>query len=360
MSLVDRQQRVRALLDAQQLDAVIFNARENLRYFCGFTGSDGFLVITGSSQSRFLTDSRYTTQARQQVAADQIVEYKVQNEGVADTLRELGVQRIGFESGLAYGKVIDLKTCGDDSWAWIPLKDDLGSLRAVKDATEIDTISAAASLHAAAFAEIETLIRPGITEREVSLALEFALKRMGAEEKSFDFIVASGPRGALPHGLAGERRLEAGELVTIDFGGRVAGYHADETVTVALGTPPEELRKIYATVLEAHDLAIAAIRPGMALAEIDRLARDYIDAAGYGDYFGHGLGHGIGLEVHEAPTVSSRSKAIAEPGIVVTIEPGIYLPGLGGVRIEDMILVTEDGARILTCIDKQYRDLLAG
>ena len=360
MSLVDRQQRVRALLDEHQLDAVIFNARENLRYFCGFTGSDGVLVIAASGQTRFLTDSRYTTQARGEVFADQVAEYRLQSDGVVEVLHELGVQRIGFESGLAYGKVDDLKTRGDSNWDWTPLKDGLDGLRAVKDVAELETISAAARLHAAAFAEIEALIRPGIPEREVALALEFALKRMGAEEKSFDFIVASGPRGALPHGIAGERRLAAGELVTIDFGGRVAGYHADETVTVALGSPPEELRKVYATVLKSHDLAIAAVRPGMALAEIDRVARDHIDAAGYGDYFGHGLGHGIGLEVHEAPTVSARSKAIAEPGMVVTIEPGIYLPGLGGVRIEDMILVTEDGARVLTCIDKQYRDLLAG
>lgn len=359
MSFSDRQQRVRALLDELQLDAVIFAARENLRYCCGFTGSAGVLVVTGSDQTRFLTDSRYTTQAKEEVFADQIVEYRVQSEGVAAALRELGVQRIGFESGLAYGKVDDLKTLGDATWIWTSLKDRFDGLRAVKDAAEIDSISAAARLHAVAFAEIEALIRPEITEREVALALEFALKRRGAEEKSFDFIVASGPRGALPHGVAGERRLAPGELVTIDFGGRVAGYHADETVTFALGTPPEELRKVYTTVLKAHDLAIAAVRPGVALAQIDKVARDHIDAAGYGDYFGHGLGHGIGLEVHEAPTVSARSKAVAVPGMVVTIEPGIYLPGLGGVRIEDMILVTEDGARVLTCIDKQYRDLLA-
>lgn len=360
MPFIDRQHRVRVLLAEHQLDAAIFTARENLRYFCGFTGSDGVLVVTGSGRARFLTDSRYTTQAGAEVCADQVVEYRVQSEGVVDALLELGGQRIGFESGLAYGKVDDLRTRGDASWAWIPLKDAFDGLRAVKDSVEIEAMVAAASLHAVALAEIETLIRPGSIERDVALALEFALKRLGAEEKSFDFIVASGPRGALPHGVAGDRRLAVGELVTIDFGARVAGYHADETVTVALGTPPDELRRVYDTVLAAHDLAIAAIRPGVALAEIDRAARDFIAAAGYGAYFGHGLGHGIGLDVHEAPTVSARSKAIAAPGMVVTVEPGIYLPGLGGVRIEDMVLVTEDGARVLTCIDKQYRDLLAG
>jgi Xaa-Pro aminopeptidase len=154
--------------------------------------------------------------------------------------------------------------------------------------------------------------------------------------------------------------LADGELVTIDFGCRVDGYHADETVTVALGSPPAELRRVFDLVLSAHDLAIAAVRPGVALAEVDRIAREHIAAAGYGDYFGHGLGHGIGLEVHEAPTVSARSKMTAEAGMVVTIEPGVYLPGIGGVRIEDMVLVTDEGARVLTCIDKHYRDLLAG
>jgi Xaa-Pro aminopeptidase len=241
----------------------------------------------------------------------------------------------------------------------LPLKDELDQLRAVKAVAEVEALRGAALLNAAAFADIAQLLRPAVTEREIALELEFALKRRGAEEKAFDFIVASGPRGALPHGVASERSLQKGELVTIDFGCRVAGYHADETVTVALGAPPPELRRVYDVVLAAHDLAIAAVRPGVALAEVDRLARDHIVAAGYGDYFGHGLGHGIGLQVHEAPTLSARSKVLAEAGMVVTVEPGIYLPGLGGVRIEDMVVVTDDGAEVLTRLDKQYRDLLA-
>ena len=360
MSISDRQQRLRALLVEQQLDAVLLCARENLRYFCGFTGSDGGLLVTRSGETRFLTDSRYTTQAGGQVAADRVLEYRVQSDGLLDSLQELGVQRIGFESGLAYGKVDDLRSRGEEAWSWVPLKECLGELRANKEPAEIAALSVAAGLHVEAFAEIEPLIRPGIAEREVALALEFALKRRGGEEKSFDFIVASGPRGALPHGVAGDKTLVEGELVTIDFGCRIDGYHSDETVTVALGSVPDELRRVYATVLAAHDLAIAALRPGVALAEVDRIARDHIAEVGYGAFFGHGLGHGVGLEVHESPTVSARSKAVAAAGMVVTIEPGIYLPGLGGVRIEDMLLVTDDGARVLTCIDKQYRDLLAG
>lgn len=357
MTLIDRQQRVVSLLAEHDLDALVFCARENLRYLCGFTGSDGVLLLTGTS-SWFLTDSRYTTQAREQVTANRIEEYRLQAEGVASALRDAGARRIGFETSLAYGKVSDLRTSGEASWEWVPLKDELDTLRLAKTGAEIAAIEAAAQLNALAFAEVEPLIRPGAVERDLALALEFALKRRGAEEKAFDFIVASGPRGALPHGVAGDRRLVEGELVTIDFGCRVGGYHSDETVTVAIGSVPDELRRIFDTVLAAHDLALSAVAPGVPLAELDRSAREHIAAAGYGAYFGHGLGHGVGLEVHEAPTVSARSKAVVQEGMVFTVEPGIYLPGIGGVRIEDMVVATSSGARVLTRIPKHYRCLL--
>jgi Xaa-Pro aminopeptidase len=194
-------------------------------------------------------------------------------------------------------------------------------------------------------------------EREVALELEFAMKRLGGEEKAFDFIVASGARGAMPHGIASAKSIEAGDLVTLDFGTRYNGYHSDETVTVAVGEVKPELRKIFDTVLEAHDRAMAEIRPGVSLRDIDGTARHYIDSQGYGSYFGHGLGHGVGLEVHEYPTVSPRSEAVAEEGMVFTVEPGIYIPELGGVRIEDMVQVTADGCRQLTRIKKDFRTL---
>lgn len=355
---MNRRQRAAALLAEHALDALIFCARENLRYLCGFTGSEGVLVLT-AGQSWFLTDSRYTTQAHTEVAADRIVEYRVQAEGVVAALRASGPRRIGFESSLAYGKVSDLRTRGESAWEWVALRDELEGLRLVKSADEIAAMERAALLNAEAFADIESLIRPGAVERELALALEFALKQRGAEEKAFDFIVASGPRGALPHGVASDRALGAGELVTIDFGCRVAGYHADETVTVAVGEVPQVLRQVFDVVLAAHDQALAAVAPGVPLTELDRIARELIAAAGFGEYFGHGLGHGVGLEVHEAPTVSPRSKAVVQPGMVFTIEPGIYLPGVGGVRIEDMVLATPVGARVLTRVSKQYRNLLA-
>jgi Xaa-Pro aminopeptidase len=185
--------------------------------------------------------------------------------------------------------------------------------------------------------------------------LEIAIRKHGGEDKSFDFIVASGIRGALPHGVASDKKIENSDLVTIDYGGRYRGYYSDETVTFAVGQSDAKIRKVYDIVLEAHDRAIAKIKPGIAFSEIDAAARDYISCSGYGANFGHGLGHGVGLEVHEAPRISPLSKGLTEVGMVFTVEPGIYLPGLGGVRIEDIVVVTADGCRILTRLSKKYR-----
>ena len=217
----------------------------------------------------------------------------------------------------------------------------------------------AAGLNLEAIGEVLPLLVPGTTERQLAIELEFALKRRGGQDKAFDFIVASGPRGAMPHGVASDKELAAGELVTIDFGTRVDGYHSDETVTLALGRVDARQREVFDTVLAAHDRAIAGIRPGMALRDVDALAREYIAGQGFGDYFGHGLGHGVGLEVHEYPVVSPRSEIIAEEGMVFTIEPGIYIPEVCGVRIEDMVAVTADGCRLLTRIPKEFRSLPA-
>ncbi|MBE9487456.1 MAG: M24 family metallopeptidase, partial [Chloroflexi bacterium] len=207
------------------------------------------------------------------------------------------------------------------------------------------------------FTEILPQIRPGISERQLALELEFALKRLGGECNAFDFIVASGLRGALPHGVASDKLLATGELVTIDFGTRVDGYHSDETVTLALGKIDGNLRQIFDIVLEAHDLALAAIQPGMLVRELDAVARDYVISHGYGDYFGHGLGHGVGLEIHESPALSPREETQLLEGMVITIEPGIYLPGTGGVRIEDTVVVRADGYELLTGISKDYKEV---
>lgn len=345
------------LLETQGLDAVVFQNPSNLRYLCGFSGSDGALLVAPGGDC-FLCDSRYTAQAKSQVVAAEQQEYRVKAESIGAWLTAKGAKRIGFEAeSLTVAGLERLQSKGPQDAEWIPLGRERLAFRACKDADEVAAIQEAAALNAEALAEVLPLFRPGAVERELSLALEFALKRRGGEEKAFDFIIASGPRGALPHGVASERVLADGELVTIDFGTRVRGYHSDETVTVGIGSVEPRLRKIYDIVLEAHDQALAAVRPGVSLRDVDAIARRVIDQAGFGDYFGHGLGHGVGLEVHEFPTLSPRSEDVAEVGMVVTIEPGIYIPDLGGVRIEDMVLVTAEGAQCLTQISKSFRSL---
>jgi len=351
-----RRSKVYKLLASRKLDSCVILGSENLRFLSGFTGTAGTLVM-GEGRTVFLTDSRYVTQAHSQVDADLIVEYKQPTDGVIAQLNALGYERIGFEGSLSFQQVQDLRDKGDVNWTWEALNEELTVLRAIKSDAEIALLREAARLNAEAFEEILPLIRPGVSEREISLQLEFALKKRGAEEKAFDFIVASGQRGALPHGVASDRLLQDGELVTIDFGCRVNGYHSDETVTLAVGKPDAVMQEVYAVVLDAHDRAIEAVAPGIALSELDQVSRNVIQDAGYGEYFGHGLGHGVGLSVHEQPTVSPRSKATAEAGMVITIEPGIYLPGQGGVRIEDMVLVTAEGSSVLTSLPKQYRTI---
>lgn len=357
MPYTHRRQKAVDLLEKLELDALVFCQPENIRYLCGFTGSDAALIVF-SDQLVFLTDSRYTTQSKDEVNADRICEYTIKVDGVIGQLSSHGVRQVGFESALSFGVVNELKTKSAADWHWQHLKDELHCLRLHKSSEEIDLLARAAELNAVAFAEINEMIKPGAREIDIALALEYALRRHGAEEKAFDVIVASGRRGAMPHGVASDKLITSGELVTIDFGCRLSGYHSDETVTLAVGEVSEELEKIFATVLEAHDRALESVAPGVLLADLDQIARDYIKACGFGDYFGHGLGHGVGLEIHEAPTVSPRSTMSAEPGMVFTIEPGIYVPDIGGVRIEDTVLVTDIGYRILTKIPKRFNNIL--
>lgn len=355
--LVNRTSILRTLLQEHHLDALLLTRPVNLRYFSGFTGTDGVLIVTANA-TIFLTDSRYTTQAAEEVSADQRREYAVQAEGIVAVLDDFRARKVGFEAeDLTCASLERLRTHSGQRIEWCGLDRPLLVLRGIKDSTEIAALEQAAHLAAAAFDDIVPLLRPGIAEREIALELEFALRRHGGDEKSFELIVASGERGALPHGAASERCLRSGECVTIDFGLRLHGYCSDETVTLAIGQIDAELERVYDTVYQAQQSALATIRPGVPLKEIDAAARNCIAAAGYGPFFGHGLGHGVGLEVHEYPTLSPRSLDTALVGMVFTVEPGIYLPGKGGVRLEDMVVVTTDGCRKLTCIPKKLRRL---
>ena len=348
---------IQDLLITEKLDAILIFGLPNIRYLSGFTGTDGVLLIK-ADESIFLTDSRYLSQAEKQVSSDRIYCYKNKLQAVADELSLSGCKRVGFDADVVSVSLFEsLDGVTGNSLDWCSLSSQLQALRGIKSAGELISLKAAADLNCRAFETVLPLIQPGVTELEISLELEFCLKRLGGESNAFDFIVASGVRGALPHGVASDKKMESGELVTIDFGTRVNGYHSDETVTLALGNVDRKLRQIFDIVLEAHDSALAALRPGMAICDLDAIARDYISSQGYGEYFGHGLGHGVGLEVHEYPPVSFRSEQILDEGMVITIEPGIYIPGTGGVRIEDTIVVTEGGFEGLTSIPKQFKQL---
>ena len=350
---------IRQLLVTEGLDGLVIFGLPNIRYLCGFTGSDGILLVT-ADRSVFLTDSRYATQAKNQVCTDQIICYKNKFTRLVEELTQFKLRRVGFDAEvLAVAAFNELQAIAAAAIQWHPLTEQLRTLRSVKSAEELNNLRQAASLNRDAFEEILHLIKPGVSERQIALELEFSLKRRGGEINAFDFIVASGERGALPHGVASDKLLQAGELLTIDFGTRFAGYHSDETVTLALGEIDGKLRQIFDIVLKAHDLALEAIRPGLLISELDAVARDYIDGKGYAENFGHGLGHGVGLEIHEYPPVSAKTIEPLKAGMVVTIEPGIYLPGIGGGRIEDTVVVTTDGYEALTLIPKHFRQLSA-
>lgn len=351
----DRRRKALDFLEQYELDAMLFTDMVNIRYLTGFSGSDGALVVSADGQT-FLCDSRYTTQAAQQVECE-VVEYKKKSAEIVELLKQNNLKKVGFESTIiTFSEYQELSRLAGTGLDWVAVQE-TSTLRLLKDADEIALIEQAANLSAEAFEEVVPLLVPGAREADISLALELAIRNRGGEDKSFDFIVASGWRGSMPHGVASDKRLERSELVTVDYGGRFQGYHSDETVTCALGQPTDKMRKVFDVVLEAHDRAIEAIRPGVPLQEIDAVARDVITAKGYGDYFGHGLGHGVGLEVHEAPRISPLSKGLTEAGMVFTVEPGIYLPDAGGVRIEDIVVVTADGCRILTRLPKEFRRL---
>ncbi|NWG02439.1 MAG: aminopeptidase P family protein [Syntrophaceae bacterium] len=344
---------VREVMDSNQLDGILFTALENIHYLCGFTGSDGALVLT-RKDSFFLTDSRYWTQAEEEVHDARIIRYKKKMEGIVSLLLELKLTHIGFESiSLAFSSHQFLLERLAHEVKLIPLENALKNLRAVKDVQELTRIRKAIDISSNAFSHIMKILKEGIQEREVAVEMEFFMKRNGADALGFDIIIASGKRSALPHGRASAKRIEKGDFILIDFGSGFQGYHSDQTRTLVFGKPSPEQEKIYRIVKEAHDHAIEAIRPGLSICEIDRVAREHIQNQGFGEYFGHGLGHGIGLAVHEDPVVNFENKDLAQEGMIFTIEPGIYLPDLGGVRIEDMVRVTSDGAEILTYLPRE-------
>ncbi len=350
--LINRVAAARGYLHQFEIDALLLVNIRNIRYLSGFTGSDGALVIF-RDDGCFMTDSRYSTQASIEVNDFRRVVYQENMAAISSELNAKGIKRVGFEAEtvtVAFHRKLSEQLPDVEL---VPIGIELDNLRIKKEEPEVQLLGRAAEIASQALLIKLDQLKPGLSERDFALDLEFAILKTGADDKAFDFIVASGERGALPHGKASGKEINSGELVTIDFGAVYQGYNSDETVTVAVGTPDRMQREIYQIVKDAHDFALESVRPGIMCKELDAKARDYIEGKGYGKYFGHGLGHGVGLDIHEKPVISYRSESAVEEGMVFTIEPGIYLPGWGGVRIEDTVCVTADGCRVLTRIPKE-------
>ncbi|MGF7030337.1 Xaa-Pro aminopeptidase [Paenibacillus mucilaginosus] len=345
---LDRVHRLRELLDEKGIPALFITNATNRTYMTGFTGSSGYVLIT-ASRAVLLTDFRYMTQAPQQAPGYEVVEHAPKvAETVKDILAREGITRLGFEAS-------DLSFSAYRSYAeglspveLLPTEGLVETLRMVKDEGELAVMQEAADLADRTFTHILDFLKPGVKELDIALEIEMFVRRNGAASTSFETIVASGERSALPHGKASEKLIGNNEFVKLDYGAYYKGYCSDITRTVVLGTPSDKHREIYGIVLEAQMAALEAIRPGMTGREADAVARDIITKYGYGDHFGHGLGHGLGMEVHESPRLSKLGDTVLKPGMTVTVEPGIYLPGFGGVRIEDDIVITDQGNRRLT------------
>ncbi len=348
-SIPDRIARTRKRMSEMDLPALLVTRIDNVGWLTGFTGSSGFVLLS-QQDAVFATDSRYLTQAKVQ-CPDYRLELLASSapDEITGLLEKLEEPKIGFEADhltvKMHGVYREKLPASIEFVGTGALVDDL---RLVKDSGEIAAIEVACALVDRAFTHILPYLKPGAVERDVMLELEWFMRKEGPADIGFDSIVASGPRSALPHGRAADRVMQKGDFVTLDFGARLNEYCSDLTRTVVLGEATDEQRKVYQTVLDAELKAIDAIKPGAAGKDVDAVAREYISQAGYGDYFGHGLGHSLGRSVHDGPGLSTRSEITLAAGMVMTVEPGIYIPDWGGVRIEDDVVVTDDGARVLT------------
>ena len=350
-----RQQQLWDFDELSELDAFLITEPVHHRYLCGFSGSSAYLLLT-REEAHLYTDGRYETQAAIEVRDSTVhIVQDVLTEAVRERLPE--GRRVGFEAErCTVGSSQRLREA-NHLVTWRPVGPVLELMRRRKDEGEKESIARAIGIAEDALAEIARRIAPGQTEREVSGMLEERLRVGGSERLAFEPIVASGERGALPHGRATDRVLRKGELVTLDFGAVYEGYHADITRTCFVGAPDDRLREVFNIVLEAQTIGRSQACAGMTGADIDALCRDHITQAGYGEYFIHRTGHGIGLSVHEAPYIVESNKEAIQPSMTFTIEPGIYLPGTGGVRIEDTVIMTEAGVESMTQSERNLIDM---
>lgn len=336
----------------EQIDGLLVASPINRRYITGFTGTAGVALIT-ERDAVFITDFRYTAQASEEAENFTIIEHTTPIvDEIAKQIKHLHIEKLGFEQDHMTYAIY--KQYEEQFFTrLVPVSNLIESLRLIKTETELQLLRDAAEIADAAFDHILTIIKPGVKEIDVANELEFFMRRQGATSSSFDIIVASGYRSALPHGVASEKEIVPGELVTMDFGALYKGYCSDITRTVAVGDISEELDTIYHIVLEAEKRGVAGIKAGMSGKEADDLTRSYITEQGYGANFGHSTGHGIGLEVHENPRLAPTSTDVLQKNMVVTVEPGIYVTNIGGCRIEDDIIITDSGNEVITHSPKE-------
>lgn len=350
---MNRIQRLQDVLIESNLAALLVTDLLNVRYLVGFTGTAGAVLVT-QDEAFFITDFRYQDQAANQV---QDVQIRIHQSGVYQEVQAIiadrNIKQVGIEADNL--TVAQFQMVQETLSALVKTTSQIvEELRQVKDQSELDLIQKACEITDEAYQHILGFAKPGLTEIQIANELEAFLKNKGASGMSFTTIVASGARGALPHGVASEKQLVKGELVTLDFGCFYQGYASDMTRTFAIGSVDDQLRKIYDIVLEAQLRVIEHTKAGMTGREIDALARDYISEKGYGDYFGHSNGHGVGLAIHEAPAISTRSNDVMVENMVITDEPGIYLPGIGGVRIEDDLVIQKEGVHVINQSPKEF------
>jgi len=350
-----RLEKLGRVLEEQGLDGVLITRPENQRYLSGFTGGEGALVITRQA-TLLLTDFRYFEQVAEEAPDFELVKVETKvAEVLKRLLKERGVKTLGFESThLPFAQYQEWEDA-TPGVKWVPTKEMVETIRMLKDEGELAKIREAVSISDRACDYIRGFIKPGMTERRVAWELESFMRTHGAEAIAFAFIVASGPNGAKPHAVPQDKPIRAGELIVMDMGARVDGYNSDLTRTICVGEPDERAQEVYDIVLRAQLAAEQQARPGVTGEELDAVARTVIAEAGYGEQFGHRLGHGVGLAVHEKPGLGSTCTDILKAGAVCTIEPGIYIPGWGGVRIEDMVLFKEDAVEVLSQARKDLR-----
>jgi Xaa-Pro aminopeptidase len=355
-----RRKRVQEKVAEAGADAVLVTAGPNVRYLTGLASSNAALLVPAQGEAMLATDSRYALAAQRDCPDVELLTERFIEPRLAAEMTSRGMRTVAFEAQeMTVERHAELATAAEDV-TLVPFGRKIEELRTVKDPDELELLAAACRITCQAIADVFAMIRPGLTERRLAAALDARMKDLGADGPAFDTIVASGPNGAIPHHSPTDRPLRRGDLVTMDFGATYAGYHADMTRTVALGEPAGWQREIYELVATAQRAGIEAARPGADVGDVDAAARDLIRDAGHGEHFGHGLGHGVGLEVHEAPMIGySRTGKLASR-VPVTVEPGVYLPGRGGVRIEDVLVVGAGGTGLLTTTTRELLVLLPG